>query len=66
LQPLEFLGVDAAILFADILTMPSGMGFHIEFINGKGPVISNPINHAADLKRLGKFSGLEYVSRTIQ
>ena len=66
LQPLEIIGVDAAILFADILTMPSGMGFHIEFINGKGPVISNPINSPADLNRLGKFSGLEYVSRTIK
>jgi len=66
LQPLEFLGVDAAILFADILTMPSGMGFHIEFINGKGPVISNPIYSPADLNRLGKFSGLDYVSRTIR
>lgn len=66
LQPLEILGVDAAILFADILTMPSGMGFRIEFINGKGPVISNPIYHPGDLKRLGKFSGLEYVTRTIQ
>jgi len=66
LQPLEFLGVDAAILFADILTMPSGMGFHIEFVNGKGPVISNPIYGPADLKRLGKFTGLEYVTRTIQ
>ncbi len=66
LQPLEILGVDAAILFADILTMPSGMGFKIEFVNGKGPVIGNPIYHAGDLKRLGKFSGLEHVTRTIQ
>ena len=66
LQPLEMLGVDAAILFADILTMPSGMGFRIEFVNGKGPVISNPIYGAGDLKRLGKFSGLEHVTRTIQ
>lgn len=66
LQPVEIIGVDAAILFADILTMPSGMGFRIEFINGKGPVIHNPINHPGDLNRLGKFSGLEHVSRTIQ
>jgi uroporphyrinogen decarboxylase len=58
--------VDAAILFADILTMPSAMGFRIDFVNGKGPVISNPINHPGDLKRLGKFSGLEHVTRTIQ
>src|ERR1700681_3164353 len=66
LQPLEILGVDAAILFADILTMPSGMGFKIEFINHKGPVINNPISHPGDLKRLGQFSGLGHVTRTIQ
>ncbi len=66
LQPLEVLGVDAAILFADILTMPSGMGFRIEFINGKGPVVHNPIYNPGDLKNFGKFSGLEHVTRTIQ
>lgn len=65
LQPLEIIGVDAAILFADIMTMPSGMGFDVDFIDGKGPVISNPIRSEADLKRLGKYSGLEYVSQTI-
>src|SRR5205809_602465 len=52
LQPLEIIGVDAAILFADIMTMPSGMGFYVDFIDGKGPVIKNPIYSASDLKRL--------------
>ncbi len=66
LQPLEILHVDAAILFADIMTMPSGMGFDIDFIDGKGPVVKNPVRWAGDLKRLGKYSGLEHVSRTIQ
>lgn len=66
LQPVEILGVDAAILFADIMTMPSGMGFNIDFVDGKGPVVSNPIYGVSDLKRLGKYSGLEYVTRTIQ
>ncbi len=66
LQPLEILGVDAAILFADIMTMPSGMGFDIDFIDGKGPVTQNPIRSGADIKRLGKFSGLDHVTRTIQ
>ncbi len=66
LQPVEILGVDAAILFADILTMPSAMGFDIDFIDGKGPLIKNPIYNGTDLKRLGKFSGLEHVNRTIQ
>ncbi len=66
LQPLEILGVDAAILFADIMTMPSGMGFEIDFIDGKGPVTKNPIYNALDLKRLGKYSGLEHVTKTIK
>ena len=65
LQPVEILGVDAAILFADIMTMPSGMGFDIDFVDGKGPVVANPIYSSADLKRLGKYSGLDYVSKTI-
>ena len=65
LQPLEILEVDAAILFADIMTMPSGMGFNIDFIDGKGPVVQNPIRWSGDLQRLGKFSGLEHVTRTI-
>lgn len=66
LQPVEILGVDAAILFADIMTMPSGMGFDIDFVDGKGPVVQNPIFNSSDIKRLGKYSGLDYVSRTIQ
>ncbi len=65
LQPIELIGVDAAILFADIMTMPSGMGFNIDFIDGKGPVTDNPIRGPEDLKRLGKYSGLEYVGKTI-
>src|SRR5271163_2763619 len=46
--------------------MPWAMGFRMGCVNNKGPVISNPINHPGDLKRLGKFSGLEHVTRTIQ
>lgn len=66
LQPLEILGVDAAILFADIMTMPSGMGFNIDFVDGRGPVVNNPIRHPGDLQRFGQFSGLDHVTRTIQ
>jgi uroporphyrinogen decarboxylase len=66
LQPLEIVGVDAAILFADILTMPSAMGFSVDFVDGRGPIINNPIRHPVDLQRLGKFSGLDHVTRTIQ
>ena len=66
LQPVEIIRVDAAILFADIMTMPSGMGFDIDFIDGKGPVIKNPIHYGSELKRLGKFNGLDHVSQTIK
>ncbi len=39
-QPIDILKVDAAILFADILTLPQSMGFDIHFDNKKGPIIS--------------------------
>ncbi len=66
LQPIRLIGVDAAILFADILTLPSGLGFDVDFIDGKGPVIANPITQQSDLKRMGKLSGINYVSQTIK
>ena len=41
--PIDELGVDAAILFFDILLPAEGMGFHIEYEEGKGPIVANPI-----------------------
>lgn len=52
LQPVHALGVDAAILFADILLPIVPMGLHLEFAKGEGPVISNPVRTAADITRL--------------
>ena len=43
LMAVERLGVDAAILFADILPLLQPMGFHLEYVKGQGPVIRNPI-----------------------
>ncbi len=53
LQPIDLLGVDAAILFSDILPVPLEMGLDLEFIPGTGPVIHNPVRSEADLGRLG-------------
>ena len=39
----EVLGVDAAILFADILLILEPLGFDLEFAKGEGPVIHNPV-----------------------
>lgn len=46
------LGVDAAIIFGDILVVVQPMGVGLEFTKGDGPVIHNPVRSAADLKRL--------------
>jgi uroporphyrinogen decarboxylase len=48
----EVLGVDAAILFADILLIAEPMGFELEFSDKGGPAIHNPFRQAEDLKRL--------------
>lgn len=48
----ERLGVDAAILFADILLILEPLGFELEFAKGEGPVIHNPIRSSAGVDRL--------------
>jgi uroporphyrinogen decarboxylase len=52
LQPIRALGVDAAILFADILLPLEPMGAPFEFAAGEGPVFSSPIRTHADVERL--------------
>lgn len=53
------LGVDAAILFADLLPMLEPMGIDLEYAKGEGPVIHNPLKTAAEIDR---FHELEDVS----
>ena len=52
LQPVERLGVDAAILFADIMLPLEGMGVQLEIKESVGPIIHNPVRSAADVERL--------------
>lgn len=63
LQPIDILGVDAAILFSDILVIPLEMGMNLEFIEKKGPVFHDPIRSDDDFKRLSSESpdNLHYV-----
>jgi uroporphyrinogen decarboxylase len=51
-QPVDLVGVDAAILFSDILVGFPGMGLDLEFAKGEGPVIHNPVRTVADVERL--------------
>ncbi|MDD3324917.1 MAG: uroporphyrinogen decarboxylase [Sulfurospirillaceae bacterium] len=69
LQPVDILGVDAAILFSDILVVPLEMGMELQFLKGEGPVFSEPIKNQADLDKLSvekAVANLEYVYETIR
>lgn len=58
------LGVDAAILFADLLPILEPMGMQLEYLEGEGPVIHNPLVGVADVDRLHRLddvSSLNYV-----
>ena len=51
LQPIRRFGLDAAILFSDILTIPHALGQKVEFLDGEGPVLE-PLRSADDVGRL--------------
>src|SRR5574337_301132 len=52
LQPVRALGVDAVILFADILLPAIPLGVGLEFAKGEGPVLQNPVRTLDDVKNL--------------
>jgi uroporphyrinogen decarboxylase len=52
LQPVRRHDVDAAVMFADIMTPVVGMGVGVELVEGVGPVIADPIRTVADVERL--------------
>jgi uroporphyrinogen decarboxylase len=52
LQPVRRHGVDAAIMFADIMLPVLGMGIDVELVEGVGPVVSEPVATLADVERL--------------
>ncbi len=52
LQPVDIVGVDAAILFSDILVVPQAMGLEVQLIESKGPILPDPIKTIKDLIRV--------------
>jgi uroporphyrinogen decarboxylase len=69
LQPVEQLGVDAAILFADILLIAEPLGVGLEFAKGEGPVIHRPVRSEDDVARLKPVdveSALGFVFETVR
>src|SRR6266446_141404 len=67
LQPVERLGVDAAIIFADILLVLEPLGVGLEFTRGDGPVIRRPVRSGADVDRLAEVDvgALGYVAEAV-
>jgi uroporphyrinogen decarboxylase len=52
LQPVRRHGVDAAVMFADIMTPVLGMGVDVQLVEGVGPVVEPPVRTAADVAKL--------------
>lgn len=69
LQPVRALGVDAAILFADILLPVIPLGLGLEFTKGEGPVINHPVQTEQDVRTLPPVdpqTDLDYVLQAIR
>ena len=69
LQPVRRYGVDAAILYSDIVVPAAAIGFGVDVTPGVGPVVSEPFRTAADLDRLRPFEpevDAPYVAETVR
>ena len=65
LMPVDAFGVDAAIVFSDILPPLVGMGLDLDFVQGDGPKIGNPISSPRDVDLLGTPPAEETMSGTL-
>ena len=68
LQPVRRYGVDAAILYSDIMLPLKAAGVDLDIVPGTGPVIAQPIRTAADLATLPEFTSvdLDYVAEAVR
>ncbi|MEO0895445.1 MAG: uroporphyrinogen decarboxylase [Bacteroidota bacterium] len=66
LQPVDLIGVDAAIIFSDILVLPEAIGLTYEMIPGKGPFFPKTIERASDLDQLHPVQDASNLDHTYQ
>ncbi len=68
IQPVELLGVDAAIIFSDILVIPEAMGLPYEMVESRGPWFEKTINTKNDIEQLkiAEAGDLHYVMEAIR
>jgi uroporphyrinogen decarboxylase len=62
----ERLGVDAAILFSDLLPILEPMGMDLEFAQGEGPVIHNPVRESSDVNRVLELESAESLDFVVE
>ncbi len=65
----QILGVDAAIMFADLLPVMEPMGLALDYLPGKGPVFANPVRSARDVAQLVNAPAEEatpYIAQTVK
>lgn len=68
MQPIERFGLDAAILFSDILTIPDAMGLGLNFVEGQGPKFSKKLTNINDIHKLPEIDPtveLKYVHNAV-
>ena len=68
LQPIDRFGLDASILFSDILTIPDALNLGLGFYEGEGPKFSNRISSPQDIDKLIPFdvNNLDYVFKAVE
>ncbi len=70
IQPVDIIGVDAAILFSDILVIPQAMGVEVQLLEHKGPILPRTITTEKDVNNLivgdDAIGSLDYVSQAIK
>lgn len=67
LQPVDIIGVDAAIIFSDILVVSQAMGMEVQMIENKGPILPEPIKNFKDVEVLNTDieENLDYVFKAL-
>src|SRR6056297_2603774 len=68
MQPVRRYGVDAAVLYSDIVVAPHAVGFGVDVAPGTGPVAEHPLRTSADLERLRPLEAddVDYVIDTVE
>jgi uroporphyrinogen decarboxylase len=68
MQPVHRYGVDAAVLYSDIVVAPHAVGFGIDVAPGTGPVAEHPLRSSNDVERLRplEFDDIDYVIATVE